>query len=162
MNTRAFGAFEYAVALLATTLTLGCSGCALREPRPLVVQVNYAAQAALYNLYAATTGSGEGPEVGLCAVGHIIGSVVYVTSVAVPFYQHGNTRTSIRMLSCEGVDGVVGRIHFHPDMGPNFPCRRSFVDEATHVRSGYAADIVWCSRGKYRWYSRTGSQGGRD
>lgn len=147
--------------LLALTLLVGCSGCSIRGQRPIVVQVNYAAQAALFNLYAATTGLPGGPEVGLCAVGQIRNGVVYITSIQVPYYQTGNTRFSIEQLSCEGIDGALGRIHFHPDV-PGMLCRRSVTDERSHIRSGYATDIVFCSKARYRWYTRLGTEGGRD
>lgn len=151
--------------IIGFALLFSCSGCAIRQQqRPLIVHVSFASQAALYNLFAATTGQPNGPEIGLCAVGHIIQNVAYVTSVVVPYYQTGNTRNSINQLSCEGILNVLGRIHFHPDhpaFGGDLPCRRSPVDEISHARSGYAIDIVQCSRARFRWYTM-GAQGGRD
>lgn len=142
---------------------LGCSGCAtyILAGSPTIVRLQPTVQTALFGLYAATTGQPTGPEIGLCLVGHRIGHTIHVTSVVVPSYQEGNTRTAIRGFSCTGIEGVVGRAHFHPSYEWGETCLRSGTDALSHQMGGMAIDLVYCSGGRYKWYTIDGSTGGR-
>ena len=153
MNRRAW---TYLVVGAAAALVLTtCSGCATRGPigEPVVrVHVSDAALSALLTLHAATTGTPTGNEVGLCLTGARYKNVIHVTGVAVPPVQLGNTRTSVFILSCEGVSNVVGRAHFHPWADHRGQCHRSETDRRTHRVLAFPADVVVCE-GQARWYS---------
>lgn len=160
MRHRAVGWIE-AGAIIALLLVAGCSGCAVKQPPEadpvMTADLTPFVQSALFTLHDATTGTATGNEVGLCLAGYRIGNVYRVTQVVVPPVQTGNTRTSVTILSCEGVPGHIGRAHFHPWGGALNICERSDVDARTHARVGFAVDVVICPHGRGRWYTATAS-----
>lgn len=146
--------------IAALVMIGGCSACAtVLTTATGGTFVTGTAERQLRDMITATTGQPDGHEIGGCLRGYTTpdGAVV-VTEVVYPTRMRNTSRTGIAQLACFGLDGIVGRVHFHPWFATNDgQCLRSpEADAPTHAASSYPIDIVVCPGGTYRWYRRDG------